>query len=641
MGQSCDLEALRAEASRTFPDYSIAAVRVRGGVATLELDGPDGAGAFGIGLRAEGTRLFTSVIDGRGGPPDSAEHARVAALVAGWYDVPGFQARLRPCTEAVSIPADQTADAVREAAAAALGTARLGAAREAGVVVGALALALLLVAWPCFRRRRAPAVRLRGAPGVDLALVAAIASLAVVIATVVAWRLGPEIDEVFTLGARHERFATLLSWRVGGEPFNPPGTSVLFGLWLRLAHGFFCARLFSIALIPFTAVLAYGAGRDLAGRAAGVSFAALALLAPSYLRLAAIARGYSLMVLALCALLAAIAASWRRPARGVGLGLAALLGVWMSYLLWPLALAAAWLARLERRDRVRVTAAVLLLAAALAPRIANGVPAALRRAETFELRGPGDALAYTLAAVGETAPGLYVHQALLPWLALAFAAALIAIAGLRATRGLGLVLGALALVVVPVLALLAGGHGIRERHVIAVQVVLALLAALGLARLLAARRGSAARRGGVLVAAVLVALAAIGNRALIAGATGWVERLDRYTAGADLIVLAPRAALMPVHAMLTGDAPTADAAMRWPPVCESDGEWWCRRIDGTPAVAIDRVDDQVLAAAAGAPRSVWIFAGEATSVPARLHGCATLLHDQTWHILECRGAALR
>jgi hypothetical protein len=100
-----------------------------------------------------------------------------------------------------------------------------------------------------------------------------------------------------------------------------------------------------------------------------------------------------------------------------------------------------------------------------------------------------------------------------------------------------------------------------------------------------------------------------------------------------------------VYAMLTGDSPLCGESLRWPPVCETDTEWWCRRADGLPTVSVDEVSDDVIAAAAASAQSIWIFdvRGERTyqRIPLRLHACEQVFRDATWTVLGCSGTALR
>jgi hypothetical protein len=471
---------------------------------------------------------------------------------------------------------------------------------------------------------------------------------ALCVAVAIAWRLAPEGDEVVTLGTRHAAFSYLLSWDDGAEPFNPPGAPSLFALWLRLADGFFWARLLSIALIPLTAWAAYRAGTSMAGRFVGSSFAALVILSPAYLRLAAIARGYALVVLALCLILAAVARRTATPSRGVAVGVASLFGLWVSYLLWPLALAAPWMARLDRRDRIRLTMATLLMAAALAPRVANGFGGAMGKTDmaVFEIAGPIDMLGYALAVTGAAAPPQYGGSAV--WMAPAAAIAIVliavAIVGLwrRAPRQLSEVAVVVVLLTLPVLALLAGGHGVRDRHVIGVHIGLALCAATGLGLLIGSRQHWAPRVLGWTAAGVLAAVCLVNNSAVVRNSEGWIDQIAALSARADLLMIVPRSAQFPVHAMLTGDAPPGSETMRWPPVCRTDTEWWCRRVGRLQTVSVDEVTDAVVAAAAAAPRSLWIFDVRTEDVrlriPPHLRACAEVRRDANWAVFECPDA---
>jgi hypothetical protein len=376
----------------------------------------------------------------------------------------------------------------------------------------------------------------------------------------------------------------------------------------------------------------------------------LVVLAPAYLRLAAIARGYALLVFALCAVLAAVAETKERASRGAWVGVASLLGLWVSYLLWPLALAAPWLARLERRDRLRVSAALALTAAALAPRVVNGFTSAMGKTDVtmFELAGPADALRYALAVAASAAPTSEGGSGI--WLApaAAIASLLIVVAivrlwrrDLRQLRDATVIL---LLLFVPVLALLAGGHGIRERHVIGPHVGLAFFAAIGLG-LTISSAGRRTRLLGWLLAGALSALSATGNAAVVRNSTGWIAQIAQIGARADLLVIVPRSAQFPVYAMLTGDVPLGSRTTRWPPVCESDTEWWCRRVGRLDTVSVDEVTDGVVASAAAFPRSIWIFdvrgTGGSHRIPPQLRGCEQVQRDVTWAVLECSNATLR
>jgi hypothetical protein len=647
-----------AQARQTFPEYEVRAVRAQGGIVTVQLAEPGGRVRFAVALRAAGGLYFTSLMGAQLDAAESTERARVGELVARWYEIAALQQALARCGEDAALAPAEAEKAVREAAASALGGMRLGNVRESRLLVGVLLLSLVVVMVPGLRER-APRARAQVVmEWRDLGLVLCIAVLAVAIAAAVAWRMAPETDEVFTLGARHERFAELLSWRVGGEPFNPPGIGAIFGVWLRLGDGFFWARVLSIALIPATAWLAYRAGAVLFGRGVGLTFAALVILAPAYLRLAAIARGYALVIFSLCAMLAAVAGTHgaadgaAKPAarsRGAALGAACLLSLWVSYLLWPLAFAAPWIARLDRRDRLRVMAVLVVMAAALVPRIAVGFAEGVTRSERFELPGPADAIAYALARAGQVAPADYSRDPRIAWLGGGIIAVLIAMAivRLRRTDPRWLRNAALILIllVMPILALLSRGHGIRERHVITVQVGLALLAAVGLAGMLAASNRTTVRVLGCLLAIVLAGLSVRGNSALVLWTGDWLSGIDRLRGAADLMMIVPRSAQFPVYAMLTGDSPLCGESLRWPPVCETDTEWWCRRADGLPTVSVDEVSDDVIAAAAASAQSIWIFdvRGERTyqRIPLRLHACEQVFRDATWTVLGCSGTALR
>jgi len=644
---ACDAELLRARAQQTFPEYQVETVRFHGSIATLRLFRREGAGTFTVALRTEGSEFFTSVMARQ---LDAAEHARVSQLVAGWYEQRDVPQSLGRCSQEVSDDVGDSNLAVRRAAEAALGDVRLGSVHESWIVLGALVLSLAIVLLPGLWRPsrstgRAPTARL------DLALVLGAALVALSIAAVVAWRMAPETDEVVTLGARHETLSSLLSWNVGGEPFNPPGTSAIFALWLRVASGFFWARVLSIALIPLTALAAYRAGTAAAGRYVGLSFAGLLILAPAYLRLAAIARAYALIAFSLCLILAVVTRTKETRSCGGSVGVAGLLALWVSYLLWPLALAAPWMARLDRRDRLRLTGALALMAAAFAPRIANGFTNAMNKTDLsmFEIHGPSDALGYALAMVGQAPPLDCAGNETVRVLAGAMAAVLIlaAIVGLwrSAPRQLRDPLLVLGLVVIPVLALLGGGHGIRDRHVIAVHVALTLLAATGLGLMISGRRGSKPRMLGWFLAIALAVVSAYGNGMVVRGSEGWIGQISRLCAGADLLMIVPRSAQLSVHAMLTGDSPLASATLRWPPVCESDTEWWCRRVNGLQVVSVDEVTDDVVAAASAFARSIWIFEARREEthhgVPPRVRGCEPILADSMWSVFSCAGTNLR
>jgi hypothetical protein len=199
------------------------------------------------------------------------------------------------------------------------------------------------------------------------------------------------------------------------------------------------------------------------------------------------------------------------------------------------------------------------------------------------------------------------------------------------------------LVTVPVLALLGSGRGIRERHVLGVQTVIAVLVALGLGQMMAVKK-RAPRAVGVLLILLLVALCARGNIDLVRGARGWLGQLADLCSGADLLVIVPRSEQMSVYAMLTGDSPLAGEGMRWPPVCESDTEWWCRRADGLATVSVDAIGPDLVASATAAPESIWIFrtSGEAGAqeIPPPIKSCEPVSTDPFWRILRCFGPTL-
>jgi hypothetical protein len=642
----CNTDVLRGEAERAFPAYEVQKIHARDGIVTLVLARRDRAGTFAVGLRTAGGMFFTSVTAVETDTALAAERARVGQVIASWYVVPAVQSTLAHCEEGVDLAPAEADAAVREAAAAALGEMRLGADAEATIEIAALVLSVVMIVLPARRRSSPSSLRAQMDRG-DLAILLAIAVAGVALACAVAWRLAPETDEVVTLGARHQAFATLLAWNVGGEPYNAPGTSLLFAAWLRVASGFFAARLLSIALIPPTAWLACWIGREIAGRSTGLFCAGLMILAPAYVRIAGVARGYTLLVLVICAILAAVAGSARGAVRGVWVGLTAAAGLWVSYLLWPLAFAAPWLARLRFRDRVRVTTALALMAVVLAPRIANALGISATKTDVFELRGPLDVFAQALAAIGQAAPREFGGAEIARWLGGGIALGLVAasLPFLRRQQQWRTIPASVVLVTAPVLALLISGRGIRERHVIGVAFVLALLAAIGWGQLIAAAKRPLARAMGGLSLLGLLALAAYGNIVLLRGARGWLDRLANVCSGADLLVVAPRSAQMPIHAMLTGDSPLASPGIRWPPVCESDTEWWCRRVGALPMVSVDAVTDDVVDSAAAAPRSVWIFrSGQETDddhVPLALRRCDVVARDPFWRILQCSGMALR
>lgn len=162
-------------------------------------------------------------------------------------------------------------------------------------------------------------------------------------------------------------------------------------------------------------------------------------------------------------------------------------------MLWPFAPAAPWISALEKRTRLRIGAAVGLMAAALAPRVANAFGSAAHKTDIamFALHGPVDALVYALAMAGMA--GAPYSAGTLPWVWPAPAAAalliLAALLGLWRTdrHQLRHVLLVLVLLALPVLALLVGGHGVRDRHVFGLQLGISWCAALGLATLIASR----------------------------------------------------------------------------------------------------------------------------------------------------------
>ena len=642
----CDLDALRREAERALPTYEVKDQRAAGGIVTLVLAGRDQPATFGIGLRAANGMFFTSVMAVETDSALSAERVRVGQIVAGWYGVPTVQSALERCGAGVALaPADANA-AVRSAAAAALGTLRWSDSGEARVELGALLLCLAIIGLPMARRSTSTRAHSATARS-DVAMLVVIVLAAVALAIAVAWRLAPETDEVVTLGARHQSFSTLLAWNVGGEPFNAPGTSLLFALWLRATSGFFAARLCSIALIPLTAWLAYCAGRNLGDRFVGLAFAGLVLVAPGYVRLAAIARGYSLLVLAICALLAAVGRSRHAPSRGTAIGLASVLGLWVSYLLWPLAFAAPWLARLDRRDRLRISGALALMALVLAPRIINGLATAGTKTDVFELRGPVAVLGHALAMVGQAAPGDIGAADPMSWFGGGVAVGLVGAALLgsrrRERRQFSIIAFAiLVLVAAPVFALLGGGRGIRERHVIGIAVVLALMAAMGWRWMIGMHRRTAQLAMGGTVLIALVALSVHGNATLVRGARGWIDQLPSLARDTDLLVIVPRSAQMSVYAMLTGDSPLAGEGMRWPPVCETDTEWWCRRAGGQPTISVDTVTADLVTSAAAVQSSTWVFSagGESDNddAAALLERCTVVLRDVGWRVVRCTAA---
>ena len=465
--EGCDPGRIAALAAPALPRHDVVGARVDDDIVTLLLARRAGVGTAAVALRVSGTKLFTEVM---GAQLDQAQLAEIGTAMAAWYgDAAIFQAIARCATDAGAAGDDDLQRRVRGAVERMLaGQERLVANQpiplpkrieSSSILVAGLALSLAIVLWPGARRPWPS-----GAPRADdrralfLVLIAAAAALAM--AVVIARGLEPDGDEVETLASRRTPLAYIVSWRDGGEPFNPPGAAALFSLWLRLADGFLWGRVLAVALIPLTAWLAYRAGAGLAGPAAGVSFAAMLVLAPAYLRLAVIARPYVVLAAALCGLLAAIAQSGERSAGGRRVGIAAVVALWVSYLLWPLACAAPWLARLERRDRLRLTLALAVMVAAMAPRVVNGFGSAIGPADLaqFELHGPLDALGYALTMAGQ-AGTLDVRDSRdlhLPAAIVAAALCAAAVVGSwRAGRPLRLVAAILALLLVPVLALLA------------------------------------------------------------------------------------------------------------------------------------------------------------------------------------------
>lgn len=645
----CDTDTVGTLVQQTLPQYSVMRVGADNGIVTLLLARRSGVGTLAVAVRASGTKLFTETMVAQ---LDEVERARTAAAIAGWYDNQALRQTLANCDVAGGAPPDDSDDALRKAAEAALAThdrvvdqrsVPVRKVIESGIVVAALLLAVALVVVPG-AWRPALSTPKPETPALDLTLVLALAALSMAIAAAIAWRLGPEGDEVVTLGTRHGVFSYLLSWADGAEPFNPPGTPVIFALWLRLADGFFWARVLSIALIPLTAWCAYQAGRAAGGRCAGVSCTAMVVLGPAYLQLAAIARGYALLAVALCWLLAAIGRTKDAPSRGRSVGLASLLAVWTSYLLWPLALAAPWIARLERGHRLRLSAALGLMATALAPRVVNGFGSAMGKTDVamFGLQGPRDAFGYALAMAGLAAPAnaggaraWFVPAAAVAAVLVFAALVLLWRSDRRQARDAGLVL---ALLAVPVLALLAGGHGIRDRHVLGMHLGLTWCAATGLGGLIASP-GWRARLLGGLAAGALIGIAAVGNHTVLAASTGWIDGLAELGAQADLLVIVPRDAQFEVYAMLTGDVPLGSETVRWPPVCPSGTEWWCRRVGRLQTVSVDAVTDEVVAAAAVSPRTIWIYKLLGASIPGPLRACRSVLRNATWSVFDCRDSA--
>jgi hypothetical protein len=644
----CDVDLVRARAQQSFPDYEVKSVRAESGTVTLLFAKRNGVGTFAIALRASGTRLFTSVMRAQ---IDEHELATAATALGHWHEDATLQQALVHCSDLAAGESDTAAlrGAVEGALADQDRGTRLGprSITEPIIVVGAFALSLAIVLWPAFPQPRRPTARLPG-EWLHLAAVLCAAFVAVGVAVTIAWRMAPEGDEVVTLGSRHTALSTLLSWADGGEPFNPPGAATLFALWLRLVHGLLSARAVSVALIPLTAWLAYLGGRALAGRAVGVAFALLLVMAPAYLRFAVIARNYAMIACALCLILATVGRTNQTPSRGALVGVASLFGLWVSYLLWPLALAAPLLARLQRRDRTRVMLALTIMVVAFVPRVANGFSNATGKRGLFELRTVDEAFAYALAIAGQGPPLGYPDTAMLIRPARAVAVALIA-AGIvalwqRDARQLRNALLTLGLVVAPVLALLSGGHGIRDRHVIAVHVALTLLVATGLGLATTVLRSWTARSVAWLLALALATICVLGNRAVVLASNNWIPHLDGLCEQANLVVTVPRAAQGVVFAMLFGDSPEGGKTMRWPPACDLGTEWWCRRVGRVQNVAIDEVTDAVLETAATMPRSVWIFNVDAAAsdrIPPRVRRCQETFANSEWLVFDCAATALR
>jgi hypothetical protein len=654
LADACDTRRLSALVQATLPEYNVLDVRSERGVVTIRLMHREAVGTLAVGLFASGSKLATEVMSAQ---LDEAERNRASAVVGSWYDNQAVREVLAQCNAGSDELNDETRALLRQSVEAALiGHERLvnrDALRsvtllQSGVVVGALILSLVLVWAPWLTNAPTAAVAHRAPPSDGLLLVA-LSVLALAIAGAIGWRLRPEDDEIVTLGTRHGVFAYMLSWADGGEPFNPPGGPVVFALWLRIAGGFRWARMLSIALIPLTAWLAYRAGSAALGRCVGLCFAALVVLSPAYLSLAAIARGYSLVVCVLCWQLSALARTYRGAARGRSLGAACVAGLMVSYLLWPLALAAPWIAALERRVRLRVSAALGLLAAALAPRVANGFFNAQTKTDLtlFELRGPLDAIrsALTFAGLGAFSVEVGTDQWLMPAVVIAGLLSLYGAVRLvrSAPRALAIALLVFTLLFAPVLALLAGGHGIRMRHAVCLQVGLTWFAAAGLGLLLSGpgliRRGT----GWLLIGALMV-IGVRENGALLRASHGWIDNLDEIARQADLLLIVPRAAQFPIFAMLTGDGPEGTATVRWPPVCPSGTESACRQVSQLSIVAVDQPSDSVVAAAAAAQHSVWIFrtpdSDALRSAQERLRICRSILQDRYWVMLECAGSDL-
>ncbi|MBX3026526.1 hypothetical protein KF840_16590 [bacterium] len=644
----CDVDAVRAAAVAAFPTFTVADVRAQGGVVTLLLTSRAEIGTFALALHATGGQLYTSQMAVR---LSDADRGLANAQVGALFDDTALRGLLLACGAEAAFARPEDRDrAMRAAIEAALAMQDRGADRtprasaaEAAVVVGALLCGIVIAAWPW----RAGGADLRALvpPALDAALLVAIAAAGVAVALRIASQMAAEIDEVVTLAARGEDFSFLVSWAPGGEPFNPPGAATLFAAWLRLFDGFLAARLLSIALIPLTAVAAYRAGVGLAGRVAGLCFAALVVSAPAYLRLAAIARAYALIALVLCLLLAAVRGPRTRPSRGVAVALAAIAALWTSYLLWPLAAAAPWLAGLARRDRLRVGGALAVVAAALVPRILAGVGEARAKSGTFELAGALDTLAHALASAAQATP---LVMATPPagqwWSALCVGLALLGMGGWlwwqrrpRALLQQAIVVG---LAFLPLAALLSGGHGIRDRHALGLQIVLAWVLAGALALMLTAAARSL-RAWGATALAALAALSWSGTTTVLQLTADWPPELARHARDADVVVIVPTWAEGTVHAMLTGRAAEGSDTFRMPPICPLGTEKYCRHAANLRSVAVDQPSAELVDAVAGYPRSLWLFDTAHLAMTEALQGCDRFIATPNWTAFDCRGAALR
>jgi hypothetical protein len=285
---------------------------------------------------------------------------------------------------------------------------------------------------------------------------------------------------------------------------------------------------------------------------------------------------------------------------------------------------------------------------ALAPRIGNALSVSATKTDVFELRTPAQVLGAAFATAGQAAPGALDHARGLPLVGGGVVALLIVVAAVGVwrvdRRRLLTVVAMVLLVTLPVLALLASGRGIRERHVLGVQTVIAIVVALGLKQMMAVKKRGP-RAVGVLLILLLAAFCARGNIDLVRGARGWLGQLADLCSGADLLVVMPRSEQMTVYAMLTGDSPLAGEGVRWPPVCNSDTEWWCRRADGVVIVSVDAIGPDLVASAAVAPKSIWIFpaGGEAGAqeIPPPIQSCELVPADSFWRIFRCLGSTLR